>query len=111
MEHPILFALASFLMLMVLISWVGYRLIYKPGKFMRQLGRPVITTVTHKAIDGSETEPSTLVVFLHGLGSRVPSSEEEVATLKADLIRAGFRSENALPVFYGIRIMVTLLML
>ena len=45
------------------------------------------------------------------LGSRVPSSEDEVATLKADLIRAGFRSENALPVFYGVRIVVTLLML
>jgi len=111
MEHLAIFALVAFLMLMVILSWVGYRLIYKPGKFMRQLGRPVITTVTHQAIDGSETEPSTLVVFLHGLGSRVPSSEEEVATLKADLIRAGFRSENALPVFYGVRIVVTLLML
>ena len=41
----------------------------------------------------------------------MPSSEAEVANLKADLIRAGFRSENALPVFYGVRIVVTLLML
>ena len=41
----------------------------------------------------------------------MPSSEAEVATLKADLIRAGFRSENALPVFYGVRIVATLLML
>ena len=99
-------------MLMVILSWVGYRLIYKPGKFMRQLGRPVITTDSQRVMDASgEPEPSTLVTFLHGVGSRVPSSEAEVATLKADLIRAGFRSENALPVFYGIRIMVTLLML
>ena len=51
------------------------------------------------------------MTFLNGIGSRVPSSEAEVATLKADLIRAGFRSENALPVFYGLRIMVTLVML
>jgi tight adherence protein C len=99
-------------MLMVILSWVGYRLIYKPGKFMRQLGRPVITTDSQRLMDVSgETEPSTLVTFLHGLGTRVPSSEAEVATLKADLIRAGFRSENALPVFYGVRIVVTLLML
>jgi tight adherence protein C len=60
---------------------------------------------------GGEVEPSTLVTFLQSVGSRVPSSENEVATLKADLIRAGFRSENALPVFYGVRILVTLLML
>ncbi len=111
MEHPAIFALVAFLMLMVILSWVGYRLIYKPGKFMRQLGRPVITAVAQHAIDGSDAEPSTIVTILHTLGSRVPSSEEEVATLKADLIRAGFRSENALPVFYGVRIVVTLVML
>jgi tight adherence protein C len=112
MEHPAIFALVAFLMLMVILSWVGYRLIYKPGKFMRQLGRPVIITDSQRLMDASgETEPSTLVTFLQDLGTRVPSSEAEVATLKADLIRAGFRSENALPVFYGVRIIVTLLML
>ena len=112
MEHPAIFAICAFLMLMVILSWVGYRLIYKPGKFMRQLGRPVITTDSHQAIDaGARRSPARSSPFLHGLGSRVPSSEEEVATLKADLIRAGFRSENALPVFYGVRIVVTLLML
>ena len=112
MDHPALFACCAFLMLMVILSWVGYRLIYKPGKFMRQLGRPVIITDSQRLMDASgETEPSTLVTFLQGLGTRVPSSEAEVATLKADLIRAGFRSENALPVFYDVRIIVTLLML
>jgi tight adherence protein C len=112
MEHPAIFATFAFLMLMVILSWVGYRLVYKPGKFMRQLGRPVITTDSQRLMDASgEPEASTLVTFLHGLGSRVPSSENEVANLKADLIRAGFRSENALPVFYGLRIMITLLML
>jgi tight adherence protein C len=112
MAHPALFASCAFLMLMLILSWVGYRLVYKPGKFMRQLGRPVITTDSQRALDAlGEPEPSTLVTFLNGVGSRVPSSEAEVATLKADLVRAGFRSENALPVFYGIRIMITLLML
>ena len=112
MDHPALFACCAFLMLMVILSWVGYRLIYKPGRFMRQLGRPVITTDSQRLIDnGSEPERSTIVTILHSLGTRVPSSETEVATLKADLIRAGFRTENALPVFYGVRIVITLLML
>jgi tight adherence protein C len=111
MESPILFSICAFLMLMVILSWVGYRLIYKPGKFMRQLGNPVITTASAVLDPSSEPEGSSIVSFLHQLGSRVPSSDTEVATLKADLIRAGFRSENALPVFYGIRILTTLLML
>jgi tight adherence protein C len=112
MDHPVLFSLCAFLMLLLILSWVGYRLIYKPGRFMRQLGRPVITTDSERLADaGGETEPSTIVTFLHGIGSRVPSSEAEVANLKTDLIRAGFRSDSALPVFYGLRIVVTLAML
>ena len=112
MEQPILFSICAFLMLMLILSWVGYRLIYKPGKFLRQLGRPVITDSAQRILDaGGDPEPSTLVTVLQQLGTRVPSSDAEVANLKADLIRAGFRSENALAVFYGVRIVATLLML
>ena len=112
MAHPVVFATCAFLMLMLILTWVGYRLVYKPGKFMRQLGRPVITSESQRLVDaGGEPETSTLVTFLQGIGSRVPSSETEVASLKLDLVRAGFRSESALPVFYGLRIVITLLML
>ena len=51
------------------------------------------------------------MTFFHGVGTRVPSSGPEVAKLKMDLLRAGFRSESALTVFYGVRIVVTLVML
>ena len=32
MDHPILFSMCAFLMLSVILSWVGYRLVYKPGQ-------------------------------------------------------------------------------
>jgi tight adherence protein C len=112
MDHPLLFSACAFLMVMLLLTWVGYRLIYKPGRFMRQLGNPVISEGKGNIIaDDAEPQASTLVSLLHQLGSRVPSSDTEVANLKMDLIRAGFRSENALPVFYGLRIIATLMML
>ncbi len=111
MEHPLVLATCAFLMLMVLLSWVGYRIFYKPGKFLKQLGSPVITDEKERLSDVSEPEGSTLVTILHQIGSRMPSSEAESATLRTDLIRAGFRSENAAPVFYGIRILTTLAML
>src|SRR5262249_41131969 len=38
-------------------------------------------------------------------------SEVEIADLKKRLIHAGFRSENATTVFYGVRIVTTLMML
>jgi tight adherence protein C len=112
MNHPVLFSMCAFLMLMLLLSWVGYRLIYRPGRFMRQLGTPVISEVRGKILDPTaEPTSSSLVTLLHQIGSRVPSSDTEVATLKMDLVRAGFRGENTLPVFYGLRIVATLMML
>jgi len=112
MTHTMIFAACAFLMVMLLISLVGYRLIYKPGRFLRQLGQPVITSDARRVLDANtEPESNTLVTVLQQIGARVPSSEAEVATLKADLNRAGLRSGNALPVFYGIRIVSTLVML
>lgn len=97
-------------MLLIAVAGVGYRFFYKPGKFMRQLGAPVITADARQRVLEAEYEPqaSTIVTFLHQIGSKVPSSDAEVATLKMDLLRAGIRGENALPVFYGIRILATL---
>ena len=113
MEHPIFLAICAFLMMMVGLTWVGYRVFYKPGKFLKQLGTPVIggagaATVT---ADGGEPESSTIVSVLHQIGSRVPSSEADITTLRGNLVRAGFRSENAVAVFFGLRIFATFLML
>jgi tight adherence protein C len=110
MDQPVLFSICAFLMLMVLLTWVGYRLFYKPNKMFRQLGRPVITE-QRIVQDSPESESSTLVTVLRQIGQRMPASEAESATLRGDLIRAGFRSETAAPVFYGLRIVSTLIML
>jgi tight adherence protein C len=114
MDNPLLFALFAFLTLMVVLSWAGYRIYYKPGRFLKQLGNPVITD-GRRAADAmaqtAEPQTSTLVTVLTRIGSKVPSSEAEVATLKINLIRAGFRSDKALPVFYGMRILTVLLMM
>jgi len=113
MDHPILLSAFTFLALMILMGWVGYRLFYKQGRYLKQqLGSPVITGQFGTMMGAeSEPEPSTLVTFLHQLGSKVPSSETEVVQLREHLVRAGFRSDNAMPVFYGVRIISTLMML
>jgi tight adherence protein C len=55
--------------------------------------------------------PPVRWAVLHQLGSRMPSSDSEIATLRTQLLRAGYRSENAAPVFYGIRLVATLVAL
>jgi tight adherence protein C len=109
MDNPLLFAIVAFLSVMVAMTGVGYRLYYKPVRMLRQLGNPVITDDSRKGLaQPSEPQPNVLVTVLTSLGSKMPSSEAEVATLRTDLVRAGFRSEKALPVFYGVRILSTL---
>jgi tight adherence protein C len=113
MNNPIITAICAFLMLLVLLTWVGYRLFYKPNKFLKQLGTPVIAEGRNQVIQEAEAEPqsSTIITLLQQLGSKVPSSEAESANLKKELVRAGFRGDQAPLVFYGIRILTTLAML
>lgn len=113
MDQPILLALCAFLMLMILFTGIGYRFYYKPGKFLRQLGAPVINGMLTGEAFGEpvKKETSTVVTLLQQLGSRVPSSDVEAASLKTLLMQAGYRSEKASPVFYGVRILTTLVML
>jgi tight adherence protein C len=109
MSHPLLFALFTFLTLMVAMTGVAYRLFYKPGRMLKQLGTPVITADPGGGIVApAEQNGFTIVTMLTSLGAKVPSSEAELATLRANLMRAGYRSEKALPVFHAVRILSTL---
>jgi tight adherence protein C len=113
MADPLIFAIFCFLSLMAILSWVGYRIYYRPGRFLKQLGAPVITGEQQAvaAASAGERQANPMVEMLTRIGSSVPSSEAELASLKTNLIRAGFRSEKALPVFYGIRLICVVIML
>jgi len=104
MTHPLVLAGLAFLMQMAVMGWIGYRKLYKPNKYLRQLGNPVILDGPRVTGEVEPPRPSTVVTFLQTIGSQIPTSDDEVATLKGDLIRAGFRSDIATPVFYGLRI-------
>jgi len=42
MTSPLLFSVCAFLMLLVALTGIAYRVLCKPGKFLKQLGNPVI---------------------------------------------------------------------
>jgi tight adherence protein C len=100
-------------MMMIGLSWCGYRLYYRPGRFMRQLGSPVITDERGRfgVAEQSGSESSGLVTFLQNLGAKVPTSEGDTAALKTLLIQAGFRTEHSTSVFYGVRFIGVAVML
>jgi tight adherence protein C len=111
MDHPLLFSFCAFFMVMTLATWVGYRLFAKPGRFMKQLGTPVISDDYGQTISAeTDAPPSTIVTFLQQVGARMPASDAEKATLKTKLIRAGFRSEHAAGVFFGSRVVTAVVL-
>jgi len=111
MDQSLIFSLFLFLMLMIGITWAGYRRYYKPARAMKvQLGAPVIGG-DRVVTEGEEPQGSSVVTVLKNLGTFVPTSEFDQGIVKTDLMQAGFRSENAVPVFYGLKIVATLLLL
>jgi tight adherence protein C len=112
MNHPIALATLTFLALMMVMTWAGYRVFFKPGRFLKQLGNPVIGDDIQRAIAiDAEAQPSTLVTVLRQIGSHVPSSPVETADLRTQLIQAGYRSESAPTVLYGLKIVAILALL
>jgi tight adherence protein C len=108
MDHPLLLALCAFAMLMVLCTFIGYRFVYKPGRFLKQLGSPVITGDKQRVVDElAEPQGSSVVTVLRQIGAQVPSSEVDMASLRKTLQQAGIRSENAASVFFGLRIVAS----
>ena len=50
----------------------------------------------------------TLIALFKRIGEKVPRSAKEMGPLRLRLVQAGFRREEALTIFFGIRVMVAL---
>ncbi len=101
-------AAAVFMMLLTLISAYGYRLYVKPVRFQERLGSAVTTVIERIG----EPEQQWVVRIVQQVGERVMSFSPQDATLsRRMLIAAGFRSDAALKVYYGTKIILTVLFL
>ena len=92
-----------FLFLLLTISYVGYRYYARPGRVYEQLGGPASYTMPQ--VDRhEESEPGLVVTVLEQIGERVPVDPADASSLRKDLIAAGYRSERALRIYAGIRV-------
>src|ERR1700720_3345080 len=97
----ILTTLALFAVLMGGISLFGYSRYVRPARVHAQLGAPVITASTR--LQKSDARANVSVELLNRIGAMLPSGKNDAPT-KRLLINAGYRSEHALQVFYGARL-------
>jgi tight adherence protein C len=92
---------AMFAALMGGISLFGYRRYVRPARVHMQLGAPVITANTRLELDTPRAKAS--VELLNRIGTMLPSGKKDAATNQL-LTMAGYRSEHALQIFYGARL-------
>jgi len=95
-------SLALFAVLMAAISVYGYRRYAKPARVYEQLGGRAVASPLVEPV--SDEGPGLLVTALQQIGDKVPISPQDGTTARHELIAAGYRSETAVAVFYGIRV-------
>lgn len=99
----IFIALLVFAALTAAISYLGYRLYARPGRLYEQLGGRA--TFAMPAMDrlAGEEEPGLMVSVLQQIGQMVPVNPDDASVIRRDLMAAGYRSDNAVAVYVGIR--------
>src|SRR5437016_1444047 len=100
--------LLSFLLFVVLlgaISYFGYRRYARPGRVYEQLGGTATLAVPSiDRLDPNE-EPGLAVWVVEQIGEKMPVNPQDAVELRRDLIAAGYRSEKALVIYVGARVL------
>jgi tight adherence protein C len=105
---PILLAAFLFLLLMTIISVYGYRAYVRPSRIYDRVGG-VAESADSEAVS---VKPRDVVVrVFEQIGEQVPLTPGDQTVTKRDLVMAGFRSEGAVRIFFGIKVMFCVVML
>jgi tight adherence protein C len=96
-----------FLLLLLAITYFGYRQYVKPAGMYRRLAQKPADLEIDEA---PQKTPKLRVQLFEALGNASPMSEEGGSPTHRELVSAGFRSEKALTVFSGIRLAACVLL-
>jgi len=105
---PIYVVLVFFAALASAIAVFGYQRYARPGRVYEQLGEPVIDAPTTGADGEAEPRKAREFKMLERVGRLMPESEESSTMIRRMLNYAGFRSDHAVQIFYGIRVFTVL---
>jgi tight adherence protein C len=103
-------ALLLFVVLLVAITWVGYRRYARPGRVYERLGGLVSVEMPGMDPAGAPEGIGLPVHVLQMVGEKVPVSPADVMAVRKELISAGYRSASSVAVLFGIRVIVTVLL-
>src|SRR5580658_7413158 len=99
---PVLLATFLFLLLMAVISVYGYRVYVRPSRIYDRVGG-----IAEKGVDveAVSVKPRDVVVrVFEQIGEQIPLAPGDQTATKRDLVMAGYRSEGAVKIFFGVKV-------
>jgi len=108
--ESILISIFVFAGLLGFILYLGYRFYARPGRVYEQLGGPASLGVP--SVDRTEAgELNVVVSMVEQLGHAIPIGEDDESIVRHDLIAAGYRSDNAVWIYFGLRALTVIALL
>jgi tight adherence protein C len=99
--------IAFFMVLTVAIAAFGYQRYARPGQVYERLGEPVIEAPTAGMPEEGEARKKREFKIIQRVGDLMPVSTDESSMTRTMLTHAGYRSDNAVKIYYGIRLLST----
>jgi tight adherence protein C len=105
---PVMLASFLFMLLMLVISVYGYRAYVRPGRIYDRVGGGAETAVETETVS---VKPRDVVVrVFEQIGEQIPLSPSDQTITKRDLVMAGFRTEGAIRIFFGVKVLFCVVM-
>lgn len=103
---PLILCTALFFVLLVSISIFGYARYARPARMIERLQTYAeLSPADTSNADSGGWNPVTSILVI--LGNLIPSSPVEAALRRRELSMAGFRSDQSIPVFNGLKLVLT----
>jgi tight adherence protein C len=105
---PIALAGFLFFLLMMVISVYGYRAYVRPSRIYDRVGGVAEPTAAEETVS---VKPRDVVVrVFEQIGEQIPLSGADQTTTRRELVMAGFRTDGAIRIFFGIKVMFCVVM-
>lgn len=101
----LLTSVGLFIALVAAISAFGYRLYAKPAHYTSRLDA-IAGTVQPAALGSNQPQQKWFVRIVQTIGEKVPISPADATMSRRVLIAAGYRSDTAVRVYYGAKIVL-----
>jgi len=101
-------SIAFFLLVAVSITAYGYRLYSRPGRIHDRLGEAAVDVPTLDQISSPRRQWAVRVI--QQIGEKVPISPQDASVARRYLMAAGYRSDTAIKVYYGIKVVLAIIL-